>query len=190
MPGASLTGPSIPALMGRVGGAVKAGGAVTLNKAAMKAKVIQNQHLAKAVGADMRMSGIGKRGARVSAYYKIDTRGEIPSARIGVRGPVHIIERPTKPHGIYPKGSRGVVRRNSTRKKVGPVLVNTKTGRSNMIMPPARGFRRSAMHPGTSGKYPFALGQEAVHGPVMSIIRGNMFRVIKSAAGVRLEHVR
>jgi len=189
VPKASLSGPSIPDLMGRLGGAIKAGSTETMHKAAAEAKKIHTKQLAKAIGPDLRMSNVGRKGARLSIYYKVDTRGEVASATVAIRGPAHLIERPTKPHGIYPKGSRGVSRRKTERKLVGPVVVNTKTGKSNLIMPPARGYRRSAMHPGTKGEYPFALGQKAAEGAVLRIVRGNIFAVIKSGAGVRMQYV-
>ena len=189
MSGASLSGPSIPALMGRLGGAIKAGSTQTMHLAAAEAKKIHTRHLVKAIGPDLRMSNVGKNGSRLAIKYRVDTRGEVASASISVSGPAQLIERPTKPHGIYPKGSRGTSRRKATRKFAGPVIVNTKTGKKNLIMPPARGYRRSALHPGTKGEFPFALGQKAAEGAVLRIVRGNIFRVIKSGAGVRMQYV-
>jgi hypothetical protein len=190
MPGAKITGPSIPDIMGRLGGAIKKGQTETLYKASAKAKTIHQQHMRAAIGGDMRMSNVGKRGARISIKYRVGKKGELPWASIKVTGPAQLIERDTRAHPIYPRGTSGG-RQGAGRKKKfnatvgpfamqGPIAVGKKRG--NLIMPPVSGFRRSAFHPGTTGKHPFARGQKAAQPAVLRIIRGNMFRVIKAAA--------
>jgi hypothetical protein len=178
MPGAKITGPSIPDIMGRLGGAIKKGQTETLYKASAKAKTIQQQHMRSAIGGDMRMSNVGKRGARISIRYKVGKKGELPWASISVRGPAQMIERDTRAHMIYPRGTKGA--RNRNRVKAGPIAVKHKRG--NMIMPPVSDFRKSAFHPGTKGKHPFARGQKAAQPAVLRNLRTNTFRIIKAAA--------
>ena len=54
---------------------------------------------------DMRLSGVGKRGAKVGAKY--DIKGTTnPTALITATGPLHLIERNTAAHSILPRGRR------------------------------------------------------------------------------------
>jgi hypothetical protein len=88
-----------------------------------------------ASGGDMRLSGVGRRGARVGAKFTVGG-GSDPTAIIRATGPLHLIERDTDPHGIRPK-------RRSKAKALR--LAN------GMV-------RASANHPGTRGKHPWQKG--------------------------------
>ena len=137
----------------------------------------------------MRMSNAGRNGSKLSIHYKVGKGGEIPWASIKLNGwAAPIIERPTKPHAIYARGtSGGRGRKKKFNSEIGPFALQgplaTGPKRGNMIMPPARGFRKSAFHPGTDGKYPFAKGQEAAEVAVLKIMKKRTFQVIKAAAG-------
>lgn len=106
--------------------------------AAFAAKKEIATEVRKVVGADMRLTGVGKRGAKLSVYYNV-VGYKNPTATIAMRGPVHLVERPTKPHRV-PR-----VR---------------KRGRKRVVVIPGVGVRASANHPGTHGQYPFKKGTE------------------------------
>lgn len=81
-----------------------------VSEAGLLAKRIQIDELRKATGGDLRMSGVGSEpGAKVSARYDVLSGGK--GVVVKARGPVHLLERPSKPHTIIPKqvgrGARG-----------------------------------------------------------------------------------
>jgi hypothetical protein len=83
-----------------------------------------------AVASGGRLSGVGRRGAKIGAKYEILGNG---TAIVKATGPYQLIERDTAGHG-EPRGSR--------RKK-------------RVLSIPGVGFRRSVHHPGTRGKHTF-----------------------------------
>ena len=96
-----------------------------------------------ATGGDMRLSGVGRRGARVGARF--DVRGtKNPTAMVKATGPMHLLEHDTRPHEIGPRGRR--VGRSGRRLKGAKAL---RIGGE---------FRASAQHPGTHAKRPFERG--------------------------------
>lgn len=91
-----------------------------------------------ASGGDNRLSGVGRRGARVGAKY--DVKGSTnPTAIIRATGPMQLIEHPTRPHGIT---------RRKRRRKAGRGALKLADG----------SFRASTRHPGTSPSKPFERG--------------------------------
>jgi hypothetical protein len=87
-----------------------------------------------AVGADLRMSGVGRKGAKIGARYD---KGNRPStAVVRATGPAHLIERSTRPHDVPRARARG----------------------RRLIAIPGVGVRASARHPGTRGRRPWARG--------------------------------
>lgn len=115
-----------------------------VTRAALHVTKVVRSEIASATGGDSRLSGVGKKGARVGAKY--DVVGEVnPSALIKGTGPLHLLERDTRAHLIWPKGRtfaatrRGGVRRRGTTRalKIGP------------------GYAAYAAHPGTRGKHTF-----------------------------------
>lgn len=128
-----------------------------VQKAALEAKTIINTEIRKVTG-DMRLSGVGKRGARVGARY--DIKGSTnPTALIRALGPIQLIERDTKPHLIVPRASfvtRGGVRvRQGRRSAAGRRL---RGGRTALLI--GGNLRASAEHPGTKGQHPFQRGAQ------------------------------
>lgn len=101
-----------------------------LNKAALFTKTVIQREI-EAVAPGRRMRGVGLRGARVGAGYKVGPHTAIVQAR----GPLHLLERGTKPHEIT----------NRKRRK-----------KKGMTTP--YGVRKRVMHPGTRGKYPWRKG--------------------------------
>lgn len=74
-----------------------------VQKAALETKNLINTEIRKVTG-DMRMSGVGKRGAKVGARY--DIKGSTnPTALVTAIGPIHLIERSVSPHLILPRAS-------------------------------------------------------------------------------------
>lgn len=103
---------------------------VGLNKAALFTKTVI-QHEIEAVAPGRRMRGVGRRGAKVGAGYKIYGH----TAVVQARGPLHLLERSTKPHEITPK----------------------KRNKKQALSTPY-GPRRRVKHPGTRGKHPWRKG--------------------------------
>ncbi len=92
-----------------------------------------------ATNGDMEMSGVGLRGARVGARY--DIKGTVnPTALIRATGPLHLIERDTRPHEIKRRKRRG---------------------KKALRMADGRFVSGAVQHPGTRGKRPFAKGVDA-----------------------------
>ena len=90
---------------------------------------------AGSVTGDGRLSGVGKKGAKVGARY--DVKGSTnPTALITATGPMQLIERDTKAHTI-PKPRR--------------------RGRKRYAVIDGHAYA-SAQHPGTRGKRPFEKG--------------------------------
>lgn len=76
-----------------------------VQKAALFVTTTIRSEIRSATG-DMRLSGAGRRGARVGAKYDIKgTRN--PTALISATGPLHLIERDTQPHDVPRSRSRG-----------------------------------------------------------------------------------
>lgn len=114
--------------------------------------------IAGAVGADMRMSGIGKKGAKVGVRY--DVLGFTnPTARVYATGPLHLVERGTKPHRI-PK-QRGA------------------RARKRFLAIPGVGVRMWANHPGTTGKHPWQRGVAVAVPRVPAIFQAEVHRALK-----------
>lgn len=104
-----------------------------VTKAALLVKKSVQAELVSAGVQGGRMRGVGKKGARVGVRY--DVKGTTnPTALVRATGPVHLLERSTRPHKITPKGKKKVINIAG----IGP--------------------RRFAMHPGTRGKHPWAKG--------------------------------
>ena len=125
---------------------------------ALHVKKVVGASIAGAVGADMRMSGVGKKGVKVGVRY--DVLGfQNPTARVYATGPLHLVERGTKAHRI-PK-QRG------------------KRARKRLLVIPGVGVRMWANHPGTSGKYPWRRGVAAAAPATPRIFKAEIHRALK-----------
>lgn len=113
----------------------------------------------RAATGDMRLSGVGRRGAKVGARYTVAGA----KATIRATGPLQLIERPTRPHPIAPRK-----RRNGKRK-----ALRLADGR----------FVASVQHPGTRGKYPWSKGIEKTRGKSRATfeaeVRNAMIRAVR-----------
>ena len=92
----------------------------------------------RGVTGDMRLSGVGRRGARVGAKYDVKGTGGNPSVLITATGPIQLIERDTAPHEMRPRRRRG----------------------AKALRLPDGSFYAHVQHPGTRGKHPFEHGAE------------------------------
>jgi len=125
----------LAASAGAAAAALKVAQKVGVRKAALMTTNEIRGTIRSATG-DMRLSGVGKRGARVGA--KFDIKGSTnPTALITATGPMQLIERDTSPHRI-PRARGGRARRRYVVVDGHPYA--------------------SANHPGTRGKRPFGKG--------------------------------
>lgn len=128
--------------------AVGAGALVVTN--AVRAEIA-----AKTTGGVLR--GVGRSGAKVGAKY--DVKGAAnPTALVRATGPLHLLERDTKPHAM-PKAGRK--RRGSYKTPFGP--------------------KAAVSHPGTKGKHPFEHGVEAGLPPARAAMAATLTRATAAA---------
>lgn len=120
---------------GRFGGALGA----ALKQGVFESAMVVKSSVQAELGSG-HLSGVGKSGARVSAGFEIRGAGANPAALIRMRGPAHLLERPTRPHEIPTPGKTG------------------RGGRRRVAVIPGVGPRVGIRHPGTRGKFPFAKG--------------------------------
>lgn len=123
--------------------------------AAMAAK---ESFIAAAAGAGLRpgvkLRGVGKSGASWGVGFSIKGQ-QNPTALVAFRGPVHLVNNPTKPHTIAPrrKGVRAVPRGDGT-------------------------FSASVPHPGTRGKHFFDPAKAQVEAQTPAILAGATRRAL------------
>lgn len=118
----------------RTADALQGAQAQGVRRAAIHVTTAIRSEILSATG-DMRLSGVGRRGAKVGA--KFDIKGTTnPTALITATGPLHFIERDTAPHTI-PR----------TRRR----------GRKRYVAFDGGVYSR-VEHPGTRGKHPFERG--------------------------------
>lgn len=144
--GASFIGPDIGKRINKLQKAVEQGRVDAVKRSAEKGKAAQLAVMRSDSGGDLKLSGVG-RGARVGVNYRVTSSGLSASALMKATGPVQLIDGPTSSHLIRPR--RGV-------------------GRKAVLNIPGVGFRRSARHPGTSGKGTWTRGC-ALARPVIAV---------------------
>jgi len=115
------------------------------------------------VTGDNRLSGVGKRGARVGAEYKIQGSVQNPTAYIQAKGPLHLIERDTSPHRI-PR-----VRGRRAKKRYAVV-----DGHPYAY----------AYHPGTTGQHPFEKGWRKAAPETPKIFQAEVRKAVVKAWGI------
>lgn len=114
-----------------------------------------------ATGGDMRLSGVGKKGARVGAKYTL--RGGVnPSAVVKATGPMQLLEHDTKPHKIAPRRRRGQAKARALRLADGR-------------------FVAAVNHPGTRAKRPFEKGVVKTRGDTGPIFDREVQAAIRRA---------
>jgi len=109
------------------------------------------------LGGVSRLSGVGKRGAKIGVRY--DIRGtRNPTSLVRATGPFHLIERDTAAHTI-PK----------------------RRGKSNLLRIGDRVVTGPIQHPGTRGKHPWMLGVRGARPITREVFRRATLRVLKGA---------
>lgn len=129
--GRSSSPAQLAAKMRRAAGAIEQGSRAGVRAAAITVTEAVRRELASA-GVGDRLSGVGRRGARISVGYDIKN-ALTPTALVRMRGPAHLVERDTRPHEIKPKRAKAV---------------RLADGRVRSVI----------RHPGTRGKHPFEHG--------------------------------
>ena len=117
-----------------------------------------------ASGGDLKLSGVGKKGARIGVRY--DINGSISAnALVKATGPVQLVENRTHAHVIGPKGVKGGTRaKNGSRNRTGmsrrqrAIDEGTAIYGKSQVLAFNGIVRRYAYHPGTAGKHPWAKG--------------------------------
>ena len=142
---------------GRMATAVPTMQKAGVTKAAKHTTTIIRQEIRKITG-DMRLSGVGKKGASVGAGYEIFGQGIHSYAEITSRGPLRFIEFNTKAHRIP---------RKKARKKKYAVVDGHPYNHAN--------------HPGTTGQHPFERGARKAGVHTAEIFQDEMRAVIRKA---------
>lgn len=131
-----------------------------VNKAALHVTRSVRREIVLVTG-DNRLSGVGRRGAKVGAGYNV--RGRVnPTALISARGPLHLIERDTGAHSIEPRRKRA--RGNRKRRAA------LKFGAT---------YATAVDHPGTRGQRPFGKGVDRVKRDVAKIIEDEVWYFVR-----------
>ncbi len=167
----STVGTDIASRMRKLSGEFSRFQPEAVKRGSLDIKRAVEHELRRAVGADMRMSGVGN--AKLGVRFDLKgTRN--PTSLIRAVGPWQLIERDTKPRTIFVRAGRtartrgrgsGAANRAARRQDVqnrldqafggvGAYRFGTLRfqGRSGLA------FRRVVRHPGTKGKAPFAKG--------------------------------
>jgi hypothetical protein len=132
----------------------------TVQKTALHVTTVVRRSIVSVAGGDSRLSGAGRRGAKVGARFDVKTGGR-SSALVRATGPLQLVERDTKAHSI-PKSRR--------RKR-------------RVLHIPGIGFRAVVHHPGTKGKHPFERGVDAALPAVPKIVQGTVSQAMRKAFG-------
>lgn len=149
----------LAASAGAAAAALKVASKVGVRKAALHVTTEVRTEIRRAVGGDMRMSGVGRRGARVGASF--DVRGDVnPTALIKGTGAIMLIEKDTPAHRIPKSG-----------------------GRKKRVVIDGHPYHH-AFHPGTSGKQPFAKGVAKAGPDTPKIFQSEIRKAIEKAWGI------
>jgi hypothetical protein len=108
--------------------------------------------------APARLSGVGRKGARVGVRYNVGSYPDGAKALVFATGPFHLIERDTKAHRIPRERRRG---------------------RRRYAVVPGVGPRARVQHPGTKGKHPFARGVQMSEAAVQRAVRSSTDVVLR-----------
>ena len=111
-------------------------------------------------GGDSRLSGVGKRGAKVGVRF--DIRGERLTMK--ATGPLHFVANPMSPHRI-------------------PRVRKTNRAKRRVVVIPGVGVRAHARHPGTKGKNTWRRGVTSARPKVTKVMRSETANIIKRGFG-------
>lgn len=139
-----------------------------VGRSALYAKTVIGAVIRQAAGGDSKLSGVGKKGAKVGVRYGV-SEGAHPEAWVAASGPLHLLERDTKPREI----PRTKVRRLSS----GARAVSTKSQR-RPIKIGDRWVTGPVKHPGTKGTEPFAKGVKLIEPKIPAIYKRELSKAM------------
>ena len=148
----------LAASAGRTAEALQGAQIVGVKRAALHTTRVVRAEIAAATGGDSRLSGVGKRGAKVGARFDLMTATRNPTAIIKATGPLQLVERDTRAHTIPRQ------RRRSRRRRYAAFA--------------GRVYSR-VDHPGTRGKRPFARGAQAASPQAQQIFRAEVADAVR-----------
>jgi len=149
-------GVALPQRMQKLARAVESAQPRVLKDGAFAATKIHRKIIKDDVGGESRMSGVGKRGQKVGARF--DISGD--KAAISATGPLHLIERRTKPHRI-------------------PRQRKTSRAKKRYAVIPGVGVRAYAKHPGTRAQHTWTRAAPKAQKAATDAIREEYWRWIK-----------
>ncbi len=132
---------------------------------------------------DSRLSGVGKRGARVGAQFKIDGGDSNPTATIRATGPYHLLERDTVPRAIAPRG-RTLSKRYLARVSAGLTPRRAQYLKGAKALKFGGRFAASVSHPGTRGKHTFERAWKRAAPRTTKIYAAEVSAALKKVWGV------
>lgn len=151
-----------------------------VNRGALEMKKATEAEIRR-LAPSMRMSGVGKKGARVGVRYDIKGSKTL-AALVKAYGPLHLLERDTKAHPIFVRAGR-VTGRGSSRinaeRRIAQAFGGTGAyGYGALKMPDGR-FAAIVKHPGTTGQKPFEKGIERGRPAAIKALHGSMTDAVK-----------
>lgn len=153
----SKAGPDFARRVGRIATSVDKGRKETLRQAGMVGKKEHADLLRRDSGGDSRLSGVGKRGARIGARFDMVGEGAVA---VKATGPVHFLANPMSPHRIPRQRARG---------------------RRRVVVIPGVGVRAYANHPGTPGKDSWNRAVPEARRKVAKVMLNEYGNIIRSA---------
>ncbi len=181
-----ITGPDFGKVVTNLTGSIQKGRVTTVSSSALKAKTVQEAALRAASGGDMVLSGANrakgrKGGAKLGVRFKLEGGTGNPSALLAATGPVQLVENNTSGHVIRSAYASGAGRKGFIGPTAGQFGGGGRGGKA-VLRIPGVGFRRSARHPGTKGKKPWANGRKAAEPVIRKSMSQQTFNIIKGAA--------
>ncbi len=141
-----------------------------VREAAIAGKAIFEAELVGAVGG-RRLSGVGRKGAKVGARFTNPTSTVNPTAIVMYTGPVHLVNSGNRPHWIAPRNANHF---GNSRGK----------GAHALYFPDGevRGF--AVFHPGTAGKEFYPTARERLQAAAPAIMQRAENRELRKVFGV------
>lgn len=165
----------------------------SVGQAALTMKKSVQAELRRAIGADLKMSNVGRRagGAKIGVTFNVkDFKGD-PTALLKMTGPAQLVERDTDPHPILPRGvgrvqgRRTKANRLAAKQELYNALFGGRVAVAGRNIRPLRladgNFRYIVNHPGTKGKFPWAKGTTAATPAARKILSQAPLNGVKAA---------
>lgn len=126
-----------------------------------------------------RLRNVGRSGARINVRFYDLPRAKTPTVIVQAVGPMHLIERDTKPHQILPRGvgrakGRTKAARREAKQDLYDALFGNRVGTGVKPLRTPYGPRFRVNHPGTKGRHPFERGVERAMPEMRRIMRSTV----------------